>query len=164
MPGNKITSPDQLNNYIRVTSPGIWIVLAAILVLLAGLFFWLFTGQLEVCAHTPIFTRNSESFAFIPRENLHGVAAGTPARILNTQTSGTVTAIASEPLTFMDIESIIGRNAAAKMMIDYSSRSLCMVSLNIPGAPQGVSQAVIVIDTVKPISFLLRQHTHEDQH
>ena len=157
MPGNsKITSPDQLNNYIRVTSPGIWIVIAAILVLLSGLFFWLFTGQLEVSLHTPIFTRDTESFAFIPREKLHGVAAGTPARILNTQTSGTVTAIASEPLTFTDIESITGRNAAASMMIDYSSRSLCMVSLNVPDAPQGVSQAVIVIDTVKPISFLLR--------
>ena len=157
MPDNgRLSSPDQLNNYIRVTSPGTWIVLAAILVLLAGLFFWLFTGQLEVSLQTSIFTNGSDSSAFLTREQLHGLKPGTPARILNTNTSGTITAIASEPLSFVDVESSIGRDNAARMGIDYYSRNLYKLSLNIPEAPQGVLQAVIVIDTVKPISFLLR--------
>ena len=32
----RINSPEQLQDYIRVTNPGIWMVLAAIIVLLAG--------------------------------------------------------------------------------------------------------------------------------
>ena len=49
MPDNgKLTSPEQLNSYIRVTSPGAWIVLASVLVFLAGLFVWIFYGELKV--------------------------------------------------------------------------------------------------------------------
>ncbi|MBQ4431988.1 MAG: hypothetical protein II877_10845 [Synergistaceae bacterium] len=49
MPDNgKISSPEQLNSYIRVTSPGAWIVLASVLVFLAGLFVWIFFGELKI--------------------------------------------------------------------------------------------------------------------
>ncbi len=51
----KITSPEQLNSYIRVTSPGAWIVLASVLVFLAGFFVWIFFGELK----TPDRVENS---------------------------------------------------------------------------------------------------------
>ena len=44
----KISSPEQLNSYIRVTSPGAWIVLASVLVFLAGFFVWIFFGELKI--------------------------------------------------------------------------------------------------------------------
>ena len=48
MPDNgKISSPEQLNSYIRVTSPEAWIVLASVLVFLGGLFIWIFFGELK---------------------------------------------------------------------------------------------------------------------
>ena len=31
-----ISSPEQLNDYLRVTSPAIWVVLIAVIILLAG--------------------------------------------------------------------------------------------------------------------------------
>lgn len=36
----RLSSPEQLNDYLRVTSPGIWAMLAAIILLLASLFVW----------------------------------------------------------------------------------------------------------------------------
>ena len=33
----RISSPEQLQDYMRVTNPGVWMVLAAVIVLLAGL-------------------------------------------------------------------------------------------------------------------------------
>ena len=36
----RITSPEQLNDYLRVTSPTIWVVLAAIILLLVGMLVW----------------------------------------------------------------------------------------------------------------------------
>lgn len=35
-----ISSPDQLNDYLKVAKPGIWAILAAVVVLLSGLFVW----------------------------------------------------------------------------------------------------------------------------
>ena len=37
---DRISSPEQLNDYLRVTSPSVWIILAAIILLLAGLLLW----------------------------------------------------------------------------------------------------------------------------
>lgn len=47
----KVKSPEQLDNYIRVTSPGSWLVLSSIIVLLAGFTFWIFTGEIETKEH-----------------------------------------------------------------------------------------------------------------
>lgn len=33
---DRISSPEQLNDYIRVANPGIWMILAAVIILLAG--------------------------------------------------------------------------------------------------------------------------------
>ena len=36
----RISSPEQLEDYLRVTTPTVWIVLAAVILLLASLFVW----------------------------------------------------------------------------------------------------------------------------
>ena len=36
----RVSSPEQLSDYLHVTSPAIWIVLAAVILLLASLFVW----------------------------------------------------------------------------------------------------------------------------
>ncbi|MCR5683912.1 MAG: hypothetical protein K6G81_00630 [Lachnospiraceae bacterium] len=46
----RISSPEQLNDYIRVTTPSVWLVLAAVIILLAGMFAWSIFGTVE--AHT----------------------------------------------------------------------------------------------------------------
>ena len=42
-----IESPESLNDYLRVTSPGVWIILAAVIALLVGGIF-LIRGQLTL--------------------------------------------------------------------------------------------------------------------
>ena len=37
---DRIRSPEQLNDYLRVTNPAVWVLLAALLLLLAGLTVW----------------------------------------------------------------------------------------------------------------------------
>ena len=37
---DRVSSPEQLGDFLHVTSPSIWIVLVAVIVLLAGLFVW----------------------------------------------------------------------------------------------------------------------------
>ncbi len=42
----RISEPEQLHDYIRVTTPGIWLVLIAVVILLAGVFVWGIFGTL----------------------------------------------------------------------------------------------------------------------
>ena len=43
----RLSEPDQLTDYLKVTNPGIWVILAAVIILLAGVFVWSCTGVLE---------------------------------------------------------------------------------------------------------------------
>ena len=37
---DRVSTPEQLNDYIKVVSPGIWILLFAIIILLVGIIVW----------------------------------------------------------------------------------------------------------------------------
>ena len=45
---DRVSGPESLNDYIRVTSPSVWIVLLALVVLLAGMLVWSIFGRIEV--------------------------------------------------------------------------------------------------------------------
>ena len=45
---DKVSSPEKLDDYIRVTTPSVWITLAAIVILLVGIIVWGFFGRLTI--------------------------------------------------------------------------------------------------------------------
>ena len=45
---DSVSSPEQLTDYIRVTTPGAWGTLAASIILLAALFIWAAFGRVEI--------------------------------------------------------------------------------------------------------------------
>ena len=45
---DRVTSPEALNDYIRVTTPSVWIILAALITLLAGMIIWSMFGTVKV--------------------------------------------------------------------------------------------------------------------
>lgn len=49
---DKITSSDQINEYIHVSNPSVWIILAAVIVLLIGVCVWGIFGQLDTILQT----------------------------------------------------------------------------------------------------------------
>lgn len=46
----RISSPEQLNDYLRVTNPRIWMLLAAIILVVAGLLLWSCFATVEIYA------------------------------------------------------------------------------------------------------------------
>lgn len=45
---DRVTSPEQLDDYIKVTTPSVWLTLIAILILIAGTLFWAVFGKVQV--------------------------------------------------------------------------------------------------------------------
>ena len=43
----KVSSPESLNDYIRVATPSVWIVLIALVILLLGILAWSIFGRVE---------------------------------------------------------------------------------------------------------------------
>jgi len=43
----RVSSPEELNDYIRVTTPSVWLVMLALVILLAGMLAWSVLGTVE---------------------------------------------------------------------------------------------------------------------
>lgn len=50
----RISAPEQLSDYLRVTNPSVWMVLVVILLLLAGLFVWAANATIETTVSTKV--------------------------------------------------------------------------------------------------------------
>ena len=62
---DRISSPEQLNDYIRVANPGIWMILAAVIILLAGVCVWGIFGHLDTKTET-VGTAKAAEISEIP--------------------------------------------------------------------------------------------------
>ena len=54
----RISSPEQLTDYLRVTTPSLWIIFAAIVALLVGFFIWMSVGIMETTVKVGVSAQN----------------------------------------------------------------------------------------------------------
>ncbi len=123
---DRISSPEQLTDYLHVTNPGIWVLFAVIILLLAALFAWASIGQLETTA--PARAAVADGTAQITV--LNGARVGSGMKVRMGDAEFTVSAVEEDEM---------GRTVA------YAPVALA----------NGTYDAEIVVESVSPISFLL---------
>ena len=69
----RLESPEQLNDYLRGTSPGVWMILSAVVLLLIGVFIWGVFGRIEATKQAAVITENGESTCIVPDTAIKGV-------------------------------------------------------------------------------------------
>ena len=57
----KISSPEQLDDYIRVSNPGVWMLLSCVIILLIGMCVWGIFGKLETSVSTVAICNNGKT-------------------------------------------------------------------------------------------------------
>ncbi len=77
---DRIASPEQLTDYLRVTNPGIWVILAAVILLLAGVLAWSMVGTLETKVEVKVVV--SDHTAQIISLESEPLAEGMPLRVI----------------------------------------------------------------------------------
>ena len=77
----RISSPEQLTDYLKVTNPGIWIILVAVILLLTGLFVWSFTGKLETTSVASAVVKNGTAEIYITDYDSGAIKEGLTVRI-----------------------------------------------------------------------------------
>lgn len=60
-----VESPESLNDYLRVTSPGIWIVMATVITLLVGLILWGIFGHIKTTAQVAVQISPEKSVCYV---------------------------------------------------------------------------------------------------
>ncbi len=78
---DRISSPEQLTDYLKVTNPGIWILLAAVILLLGGLFAWSMVGNLETVADGVAVVEDGQAVIMVTDTSKGEITSGMTVRI-----------------------------------------------------------------------------------
>ena len=143
----RISSPEQLNDYIRVSTPSVWMLLAAIIILLVGVCIWGVFGHMDTTLTAVALAQENTLTAYVREADAPKVASGAKVTVGDAQ--GTVLA-AGEMVqvddSFTDYMRHVGGLQEGEWVCAYTLDAAC---------PDGVYAAQIVIDSVSPMSFVL---------
>ena len=84
---DRINSPEQLTDYLKVTNPGIWMLLAAVIILLGGLFVWSISGRLETVRDGVAVVENGQAVIMMTDASSEEISSGMTVRIGNDEYS-----------------------------------------------------------------------------
>ena len=145
---DKVSSPEQLNEYIRVANPSVWIILGAIVILLVGVVVWGVIGHLDSTLQAPVVSQNGEAVIYIKEADVEKIAVGMTVRVGEKEYA--VTEIFAEPIR---VDSTIDEYA---VHLGGFTMGEWVYVVKVSGDfPDGVHKAEIVIESISPISFIL---------
>ena len=78
---DRVTNPEQLNDYIKVSNPSVWIILVAIIVLLTGVCAWGYLGRLESKVAVPCEVFNGEFKAYVKESEIDKISEGLTIKV-----------------------------------------------------------------------------------
>lgn len=79
---NRVSSPEELGSYLRVTSPAVWLLLIAVILLLAGMLLWSSTVSIDsIAAGTARVEDGSMVLTFDDEQIAAAVKSGMTVRV-----------------------------------------------------------------------------------
>ncbi len=156
---DNISSPDQLNDYIKVSNPRIWMVLAALFILLASVIVWGFAGSLPTTIRCDGVMRSGEAVCYVSVEESAQLSLGQRvyAAVGSEMLSGQVTSVAAVPLSADEIAAELQSDYLVQKLTgtDYAVKVTIALS-NGEWTDNTLIDVRIVTDAVRPIDFLIR--------
>ncbi len=144
---DKVSSPEQLNDYIRVSNPGVWLVLGALIILLIGVCVWGIFGNLNTTLETVGACEDGTLTCYVTRDNMENVEEG--MKITVDGKEYTVASVGKTPVKVNTIDEYLAYLGGFEV-----DEWVYELTVNTD-LPNGEYEAEIVIDSVSPISFVL---------
>ncbi len=143
----RVSSPEELDEYIRVTNPGVWLLLIGIVIFLLGICAWGVFGRLETTLDISGKTENGQFTGYVTAENAVKVTTGMKVRSGNAE--GVILEISLYPEP-------AGSLLPAIMLKDLSlteDTPLFPLKTDLK-LPEGRQDAQLVLEEINPISLL----------
>lgn len=127
---DKIKSPENMNDYVRVSNPGIWLLLISVIALLTGACVWGVCGHVDRTLPIAVQVENGEIVCYAESTDIEDLKPGLAVKI--DDIDGVVTEIGE-------------RNANGYEIV---------VQMNSVPA-DGFYSGKVVVENISPISFIL---------
>ena len=127
---DRVKSPENLDDYIKVANPGVWLLLVSVIVLLAGACVWGIIGHIDSTVPSTVRIENGTAVCYVAEENIKGITEGMTVK-------------------FDDKETVI-ESIGAKENGEY----ICTLKTD-EALKDGFYDGKVVTQSYKPLSFVL---------
>lgn len=154
---DRISSPEEMDDYLQVTGPSTWIVLIALIFLVLGFLVWGVSGRLDTTMNVAVVSDKGSVECLIPYEQLENIAGD--------DADGKKADKMTLKIDNKEYE-FVYEGKAPDMISKNTDESICMAGNLVEGAivqpmtvkadlKQGVYVGKIVVETVSPVHFIL---------
>ena len=126
---DKVKSPENLDDYIRVSNPGVWLLLVSVIILLAGACVWGIFGHIDSTVEASVRAENGAAVCYVEEDSISTLQTGMIVRFDDFET--TITEIRQE-----------GGDYSCALQSDQT-------------VPDGFYEGKVVVESYKPLSFIL---------
>lgn len=127
---DKVKSPESLDDYIRLSNPGVWLLLVSVIVLLAGACVWGIFGHIDRTVDTNIFSHDGTAVCYVSEKDISAVKPDMTVKGENYEAV---------------IDSIGGKTEWGYVCLLHSDQKL----------PDGLYDGEIITNKIRPLSFIL---------
>lgn len=144
----RVSSPEQLNDYIRVSNPGVWLCMAAVLVLLAGVCVWGVFGQLDTTVSTAVVVKDGAMSCLVKEADIASIRSGMLVTVGGQEC--TITAVSKEPAAVAEDADAYLLHVGGLMPGEWVYEATAQTALE-----DGVYAGSILVERVSPMSFVV---------
>ena len=145
----KVNSPDQLNQYIRLSNPGVWILLLAIVVLLVGVCIWGYFGKIDTKIKTVVISDNYTSYLYVKEEDMAKIKNGMQVELNNNENIFEIADIEEKNEKVTDDMDEYARHLGNFQVGEWVYK--CRLNKNVK---EGTYSANIIIESIAPMTFI----------
>lgn len=151
----QVSSPEQLNDYIRVSNPSVWMILTAVIVLLTGVCIWGVFGHLDTTVGCVCISDGGRNVVYIKETDMVSVETRNTSVVegMCVTVGGQeyeIKAIGTEPVSvsedFSEYAMHIGNLKNGEWVYEATLEAVL---------PDGIYVAEIVVESVNPMSFVI---------
>ena len=145
-----VESPEALNDYLQVASPGVWMVLISVILLLIGGIFWSIFGRIDTTVQVAVRSEASGVVCYVPYQQMDSVMASGSIQISEKDWPIQPDAEARLVTVGEDMNPFV-RVAGNLQIGDLAVETRINADL-----PEGVYTGTVVTESIQPISLLLQ--------
>ncbi len=149
---DRVNSPDQLDDYMRVTSPSVWLVLVAVILLLVGACIWGAFGHMDTVLTMGAQVEDGVITCYVDSSDVGDISTGMTVTINDDEFE--VTDVATIPVQTDHLDETVCELGA----LPQDSKAY---AVELSGTlPDGVYEAQTVTGSIAPMSFLINNQSN----
>ena len=147
---DRISSPEQLNDRIRVTGFNVWLLLVGIVLVLTGILVWGIFGRLDTSIAVSAFTEQDRTICYVKEEDLEQIDIG-----MTVTAEGGTTTLESIALQPVQVSSDFSEYLCHVGNLSEGEWVYVVTLKDALGENGSVFRVNIVIESIAPIQFVV---------